>query len=108
MERISLYDYGYLFRHTPRQIADAFALEDIVSACSGSPVDDFGGAADLFGGESVGDWYDNTIDEAQIDDCEEILRNWYDDRGMERPGDARDLAAAYQLVAAWSCKLEAD
>ena len=106
MKRISLYDYDDLFTHTPRQIAEAHTLDDIESACSGAPVDNFGGAADLFGDASPSDWYDTLIGEAELEDCEEFLREWYDERDMPRPGTARDLAAAYQLAAAWQCKLD--
>ena len=98
--------YDYILSHTPRQIAEENPLEDIESACSGFPVDDFGGADGLFGGSSITDWYDNQIDEEQIEYCDQVLRECYDERDLPRPGDARDLAVAYQLVAAWSCKLE--
>jgi hypothetical protein len=45
------------------------------------------------------------IDDDGIDECENLLREWFDDNEKERPIDAEDLAIAYHLWAA-SCFAE--
>ena len=90
-------DRSEIMTTPPENLAAKYSYDELSSRLKDFAPDDFDsylGNADetMFAGE--------TIDDEMIGNCENVLREWFDDNGEDRPVDAEDLAIAYHLWAA--------
>ena len=88
----------YILTHTPRQIAAEYSLDEIEdwedavsSAFDGSD------GGDIFGPMSPTEHADAV---ASLEDCQELIDDWYEDTPEDERPDAEDLQFAYQIMAA--------
>ena len=87
----------YILSHTPVEIGETYEMDEIKSAIDSYVIDAFSDPEGLFGGMSLHGFIDAVT---EIEPCEQCLVEWYDECDKERPGNAEQLAIAYQLILA--------
>lgn len=90
-------DRNEIMTTTPENLAARYSYDELSSR-----LNDFApeGFEDYLGNASYTMFSGEIIDDDGIDECEILLREWFDDNEKERPIDAEDLAIAYHLWAA--------
>jgi len=95
----------YIITHTPAEIAAENTADDIRRELETLPftIDE---AAELFGGNDPAERADEAMPDVEW--CEQLLVEWYDEREEERPSTAEELALTFHLYAAWTIRQDED
>ena len=95
----------YIIYHTPAQIAAENTADEIRIELESLPftIDE---AADLFGGNDPAERADEALPDVEW--CEQLLVEWYDEREAERPCTAEELALTFHLYSAWYINQDAE